>query len=103
MKEQEIRNIIEDIAVTREDFSTYLKPTEFELKKMRRCGDCEYNKPFTLAFNDGTKHHTRFCDKNDHYVQNNSIQLTCWFNKQYLLKNTFRNRFILKYRKWKKK
>ena len=100
MNEQEIHSIIESIALTKHDFSGYLKPTKVELNKMRTCGECEFNVPFTLAFNDGTKHHTRYCNENYHYVNDNSIQLTCWLNKQHLLKNTLRNRLKLKLRKY---
>lgn len=99
MNEQEIRNIVESMAVTHHDFSGYLKPTNVELSKMRICGVCEFNKPFTLVDNDGNETHTRFCHKNFHYVKWNNIQLTCWFNKQHLLEDTFWNRLKLKLRK----
>jgi hypothetical protein len=81
------------------DFSNYLTPTNVELNKMITCGKCEFNKPFTLELEDGRKKHTRFCVKNFHYVENNTIQLSCWFNKQHLLENTFLNRIKLKLRK----
>jgi hypothetical protein len=81
-------------------FKVYLEPTNIEIKKMIVCGQCKYNKPCQLHFsNYNLTLHKRFCHKNFHYVENNTIELTCYFNKQHLLKNTFLNRVKLKIRK----
>lgn len=94
MENKEIESIINEFAYTKHDFSGYLTPTEEEIKKMITCGSCKFNKPFVLSSDNG-KIETRYCHKNFHYVKNDAIQLTCWFNKQHLLKNTFWNRIKL--------
>ena len=94
MTEQQISDIISEIATTHHpEIPT---PTRKELGNMRLCGSCEYNKIVKMKYGDVIKSY-QFCMENFHYVSNNSIQLTCWLNKQYIHKRTWLNKIRIKF------
>lgn len=92
-----IDNLVTSLNTTK-GIEGYLFPTQKELDKMIVCGKCKHNKPFNLITKDKIVN-TRFCTENFHYVENNTIQLSCHFNKQHLLKDTLWNRLKLKFTK----
>lgn len=82
---KEITDIINNIAVKHYDIDT---STKGELKMMKTCGECEHNVPFNMII-EGKRYSYRFCNRNYHYVKNNSIQLTCWLNQRWIAKRTW--------------
>jgi len=93
MTEQQISDIINEIAVTHHpEIPT---PTKKELSNMRICGNCEHNKLVKTKYGDVVKS-SKFCMENFHYVSDNSIQLTCWLNKQHINRRTWFNKIRIK-------